>query len=478
MMDQGAMSTACKWLTFGLGAVFILATTIPTTFLSAKSIISHKNEDKAAAVVTLEECPALPRLRDRRAPESHVDVVITWHCESIDWLSDVSPELSSVITIILLHKIDESDLSKPGCSLNIPETTLEVVHVRLPNIGRDTHSPFAYISNHYENLASFTMFLQAGYHWTVGNAWVPSEFAAQGFKSNAEVLNYFVTEVVETNPQFLPVMPIIDGLPILFVDRDHNDNKEEQDKDDPPALRKFDACAHDIVNRYVQTLFIIIFGLKHFPANLPSLANMYLLLFSPFRVRETHRVLFGSSPCSFRTFPFIPGFQFIVSKDAILARPKAVWEGIARLASSNCTDFGYAVERLSINLFNSTEAIAPPDRWAELMYCNPEHKPYFNEPFNASAAREFWFEKYRCDQQTDISFGSKEKKSLGAVKAVSCGGHFASTCGNCPQDIGESWCNGDCEWDSSTSKCINSPLLVHPAYPDLIKFRPFQPVIE
>lgn len=251
-------SSACKWLAFGLGAVLILATTIYTA-LSATSIVSYKNENNVVSVLTLEECPALPQIRDRPSPESHVDVVITWHCESIDWLSDVSPKLSSGITIILLHKIDESDLSKPGCSLNIPETTLEIIHVRLPNIGRDTHSPFAYISNHYENLASFTMFLQAGYHWTVDNDWVPSEFAAQGFKSNAEVLNYFVPEVIETNPQFLPVMPFIDGQPILFVDRDNNDNKEEQDKDDPPTLRKFDACAHDIVNRYVQALFIIWF---------------------------------------------------------------------------------------------------------------------------------------------------------------------------------------------------------------------------
>mmetsp|Transcript_3066 Transcript_3066/g.6374 ORF Transcript_3066/g.6374 Transcript_3066/m.6374 type:complete len:288 (+) Transcript_3066:575-1438(+) len=287
--------------------------------------------------------------------------------------------------------------------------------------------------------------MQAGYHWTVGNGWVPSAFAARGFKSNAEVLNYFVHEVIETKPRFLPIMPMIDGQPILFVNRDHNDNKEEQDRDDPPTLRKFDASAHDIANR----------------------------------VRETHRVLFGSSPCSFETFPFVPGFQFIVSKYAIQFRPKAVWDGINRLASSACAaDFNCAIERLTINLFNSTETIAPPDNnWdeAELTYCNPEHKPYFDEPFDASAAHAFWVEKWQCDRQSDILFGSKEKKSLEAVKAVSCGGHFAPTCGDCPQDNGETWCNGDCKWDSSTSKCIFS---VHPAYPDLIKFRPFQPVIE
>ena len=195
-------------------------------------------------------------------------------------------------------------------------------------------------------------------------------------------------------------------------------------------------------------------------------------------MRETHRVLFGSS-CSFETFPFVPGFQFIVSKYAIQFRPKAVWDGINTLASSACAaDFNCAIERLTINLFNSTEAIAPPDNnWdeAELTYCNLLHRPYFDEPFDASAAHAFWVEKWQCDGQSDILFGIKEKKSREAVKAVSCGGHSAPTCGDCPQDNGETWCNGDCKWDSSTSKCISG---VHPAYPDLIKFRPFQPVIE
>ena len=252
--NKAMSSSTWKCLAFNL-CVVIAATTIYTNLSSML-----KNEDKSVEVATFEECPALPQIRDRPAPESHVDVVISWHCdcESIDWLSDVSPELSSVTTIILLHKIDEADLSEPECSLNIPETNLEVISVRLPtNIGRDSHSPFAYISNHYENLASFTVFMQAGYHWTVGNGWVPSAFAARGFKSNAEVLNYFVPEVIETKPRFLPIMPMIDGQPILFVNRDHNDNKEEQDRDDPPTLRKFDASAHDIANRYVFIWFEI-----------------------------------------------------------------------------------------------------------------------------------------------------------------------------------------------------------------------------
>ena len=29
---------------------------------------------------------------------------------------------------------------------------------------------------------------------------------------------------------------------------------------------------------------------------------------------------------------------------------------------------------------------------------------------------------------------------------VSCGNHMASTCADCPQGNGASWCNGDCHW--------------------------------
>ena len=29
---------------------------------------------------------------------------------------------------------------------------------------------------------------------------------------------------------------------------------------------------------------------------------------------------------------------------------------------------------------------------------------------------------------------------------VSCGGHYATSCASCPQGQGETWCNGDCTW--------------------------------
>ena len=39
-------------------------------------------------------------------------------------------------------------------------------------------------------------------------------------------------------------------------------------------------------------------------------------------------------------------------------------------------------------------------------------------------------------------------------KGVSCGGHSAEFCSDCPQGHGLSWCNGDCVW--SNNECINA----------------------
>jgi hypothetical protein len=41
-----------------------------------------------------------------------------------------------------------------------------------------------------------------------------------------------------------------------------------------------------------------------------------------------------------------------------------------------------------------------------------------------------------------------------AHAAVSCGGHSASTCAECPQGNGAAWCNGECHWDDASSGCV------------------------
>ena len=40
------------------------------------------------------------------------------------------------------------------------------------------------------------------------------------------------------------------------------------------------------------------------------------------------------------------------------------------------------------------------------------------------------------------------------IPGVGCGNHRASTCKECPQGHGASWCNGECNWNQATSTCI------------------------
>jgi len=45
------------------------------------------------------------------------------------------------------------------------------------------------------------------------------------------------------------------------------------------------------------------------------------------------------------------------------------------------------------------------------------------------------------------------------IKDVSCGNHRASSCADCPQGHGKSYCNGDCKWSKSTEQC--NPMKVY-----------------
>uniref|UniRef100_A0A7S1FM33 DUF3472 domain-containing protein n=1 Tax=Corethron hystrix TaxID=216773 RepID=A0A7S1FM33_9STRA len=52
--------------------------------------------------------------------------------------------------------------------------------------------------------------------------------------------------------------------------------------------------------------------------------------------------------------------------------------------------------------------------------------------------------------------------SFASADDVSCGGHRAPSCEECPYDSsgtykGSAWCNGQCEWNSSSNKCVAKP---------------------
>ena len=77
-----------------------------------------------------------------------------------------------------------------------------------------------------------------------------------------------------------------------------------------------------------------------------------------------------------------------------------------------------------------------------------------------------------------INLAERGQTSKRLDDLVSCGGHSASGCSQCPLGHGESWCNGDCSWNHTSSVCFQSPWSVHPVYRQLVQMRPFQPVVD
>ena len=70
--------------------------------------------------------------------------------------------------------------------------------------------------------------------------------------------------------------------------------------------------------------------------------------------------------------------------------------------------------------------------------------------------REVWLldKTYHQGQCAILDFYAEFCNEEESAAKVSCGGHFAASCDLCPQGRGETWCNGDCEWDVSSDECV------------------------
>lgn len=85
------------------------------------------------------------------------------------------------------------------------------------------------------------------------------------------------------------------------------------------------------------------------------------------------------------------------------------------------------------------------------------------------------------DEQSDIKPPRQFKTGfpgLGSDVSVSCGGHSAPNCSECPQGNGRGWCNGECIWKSDA--CVSNPKTahLHPDYFKIIERYAFQPVMN
>eukprot|EP00957_Ditylum_brightwellii_P026382 1995626-Ditylum_brightwellii.AAC.1 len=275
------------------------------------------------------------RIRDEPVADEHVDVIVPWHCESNEWTMDIMPEISSLLTIVLLHKVDPSDLNNPECKPPLSETLIETVYIKLPDKGPEIQSLFSFISNHYETLATHTIFLSTGNSWSTEES-MPS---AHKFESNAAVVNELVPLALQSRTMFLPRMPYPSNE---IVDHKTNKNKMVQGENSHHADHKiFD------------------------------------------RVKETYHLLFESNSFSEDIFSYAPSAQFLVHRDALLKKSKFVWENIEEM-TIECYDFGIAMLYLSPNLFNPNVKMRSTSVWELPTICKKEN-PSFKKPLNPTS---------------------------------------------------------------------------------------------
>lgn len=89
----------------------------------------------------------------------------------------------------------------------------------------------------------------------------------------------------------------------------------------------------------------------------------------------------------------------------------------------------------------------------------------------------------RLSQSNPLHNRTSHKPSFPGLRneaSVSCGGHFAKSCGLCPQGNGAGWCNGQCEWSTASNECIAGSKLahIHRDYFRITERYAFQPVVN
>lgn len=309
--------------------------------------------------------------RESTPPDPHVDLVVTWHCDDISWMEKIQPELAEVLSIFLYIKRDPEDENRASCNTTLPKTIVPVKVRKLPNRGRDGHTQFAFIRNNYNHLATFTMFMQGGFHWFAGCKWDPFQEIETCFQDNAEAVNYLVKYALKTNATFLPVTAYNKYQePFRSHDLQHNFNKTDQIREMRKVrwLRSFDSGWSDPFNT----------------------------------AREEYAILFGGLPCEAPQLSFAPGMQYIVQREAITRRPRSAWARLADMGY-HCSSSTYLMERLSGMFFNSTKPMTPADSWVLPTVCarppstQLTYSHTFAEPWDVFRGADFWRELWGCE---------------------------------------------------------------------------------
>lgn len=81
------------------------------------------------------------------------EIVISHFCEKLDWIKKIKSINKTIY--------EKGNINQQNCPIYRNDITLDKLKViRLPNIGRESHTYLYHIVNNYKNLAEYTIFVQ------------------------------------------------------------------------------------------------------------------------------------------------------------------------------------------------------------------------------------------------------------------------------------------------------------------------------
>lgn len=284
-----------------------------------------------------------------------VDIVVERHCEELGWLSNIAPDLRPVVKVLVYDK-SGGDCA-PASVQDLPQD-LHAVVIKLKNVARDGHDQLYHIVERYDDLAPYTAFVQAGFHWTLKGL---SDKGAHGWNSQAEALNDLIPRLSKESVRFLPITMYTKYGPVLWQDR--------EDDTDP------DYPAETNVLKFAT-----------------GWSDMYQ------KAREFYSLLFGGTPCEAEGQHFTAGMQYIVARENIRTRPLAFYQQLKEDIVNCDPTLGYVFERLTTAVFNSSAVWQGKSAASRATWCRHDlNWQVFTSPLKVMETRKFWKQQWGCE---------------------------------------------------------------------------------
>mmetsp|Transcript_90093 Transcript_90093/g.233675 ORF Transcript_90093/g.233675 Transcript_90093/m.233675 type:complete len:358 (-) Transcript_90093:39-1112(-) len=326
---------------------------VATTTKSEDSCLLQVGTRSSSVVTETGESESPNTFVDRA---SHlVDLVVERHCEDLGWLQDISSDVRPLIKVLVYDK-SGGDCARADAQ-ELPRD-MHVVVKELKNVARDGHDQLYHIVTNYDNLAPYTAFVQAGFHWTLRGI---EGKGAHGWNSQAAALNDLVPRLAKQHVPFLPFTMYTKYGPVLWQDRE-----DDTDPDFPPEVNvlKFSTGWSDMYQK----------------------------------ARELYSLLFGGTPCEAKGQAFTAGMQYIVARENIKARPLAFYQQLKEDIVNCDPTLGYVFERLTTAIFNSTDVWQGKSVADRATWCRHDlNWQVFTTPLKVMETSKFWKEHWGCE---------------------------------------------------------------------------------